>query len=138
MPTPKTGFSTSFCLEWHEPTVFKPVPDQLSSNGYRLYDVSAVSVLDGSMVLVDHRVDLLTLCASYIVSNAKSDDVFDFVGKIRDFDSLNAVDAVNTVGYPDVFNQQRSPSVESRQAFIGERAAVWNTIVPPDVSDWSA
>lgn len=58
MPTFKFGFSTSFCFHWHQPTVFKPVLDKPG-----FYDVSAVSVLDGSKLLVDYRVDLKTLCA---------------------------------------------------------------------------
>lgn len=162
MPTPKTGFSTSFCKEWHEPIVFKPVADQMSPDGYRLYDISAVSVLNGGMVLVDHRVDLMTLCTSYMVSNAMSKDVFDFVSKIRDFDSLYAVNGVDNanntrvckvdirdltfevgfVGYSDAFNlpwsNELTVTVEPRQSFIRERAAVWNIVVSPDLTDWIA
>lgn len=114
MPTPKSGFSTSFCLDWHEPTVFKLVPNQLSPNGYRLYDVSAVSVLDGNMIFADRRVDLMTLCASYLVSNAVSNDVFDFLHKIRDFDSLNVEARDWTAGYPEVFFGARPNSDDSR------------------------
>jgi hypothetical protein len=89
MLTPESGFSTVFCQRWHEPTVFKPT-GQRNKNGYMLFDVSAISVIDGSMVMIDRRVDLMTICASYGIG---------VVSKINDFDKDTVREVTNCVPF---------------------------------------